>query len=327
MVAITTAGHNRNGICFEQRNHVIDILNHGTTFDDRYFGYIATTDKGDDWTKPRSWRKANPLLGTAKSLDYMEDQCQQASQMPSKLNAFLNKQLDQWTQVQERWLDVDKWAALKSEKDLREFEGRKCVAGVDLSSVSDLTAVVYLFEDEGSYFAFPQFFLPEDTIHVRKSAVPYDLWSDQGFLTATPGNVVDYNFVREHLSEMQSKFDIEEVAVDPHNATQFSNDLNDDGFNVVLVAQNYTNLSAPTKELERLYLAGDLTHSGCPVLQWCLGNVVLRMGPSGNVLPDKAKSTEKIDGAAALITALARYLVRETPTPSVYESRGPRVIR
>lgn len=325
--AITTAGYNREGICFELRNHGISTLTVSPKFDDTFFCYIATIDKGDDWRDRKVWKKANPLLGTAKSVAYMADQCKKAQQMPGKENAFKNKQLDIWTMVAERWLDVDEWAKLKKRRTLEDLRGRKCIAGVDLASVSDLTAVVYLFEEGEGFFAWPVFFLPEETIEIRKSRVNYQSWVDQGFIETTNGAAVDQDAIRHHLNLMSEVFQIEEVAIDPWNSAGLSPKLIEDGFDVINIRQGFVSLSAPTKELEKLVVKKLIHHNGNPVLQWNIGNVVTDKDPAGNIKPNKAKSREKIDGVAALINALARYLVREKPKESIYEKRGVRFIR
>lgn len=326
IAGITTAGYNQTGICYELRGHVINTLKSEKDYDDATFGYIATIDEGDDWKDSKVWKKANPLLGTAKKTDYMRKQVKLATQMPGKENAVKNKQFNIWTKVADKWLDPDVWGKLPKVKNLDELKGRHCIASGDLSAISDLTAINYLFAGDEGYSVWPTFFLPEEKIAQRGRA-PYEKWENEGWLFPTPGNVVDYDFILENIRMMNEIFEIDEVALDPHNATQFSNNLSDEGFDVVLVPQNYSNLSAPSKELERLYLTKKIRHNGSPVLRWNIGNVVLRVGPTGNVLPDKNKSAEMIDGAAALITGLARYLAQEKPKESVYETRGLRVIR
>lgn len=324
--AITTAGFNKIGICFELRAHGISILKNGSKFDDSFFVYIATIDEGDSWKDPKAWRKANPMLGTAKSLEYMKDQCQKAVQMPGKENAFKNKQLDLWTTVEDKWLDVEQWAKLGTKKTLEDLRGKKCVAGVDLSSTTDLTAVVYVFEEADGFFLWPVFFLPEDTVEIRKSRAPYQLWADQGWIETTNGGAVDQEAIRQNLLAMNDLFDIEEIALDPWNSAGLSPKLIEDGFDVVNIRQGFVSLSAPTKELEKLIVKKQIHHNGDPVLQWNIGNVVTDEDPAGNIKPNKAKSSEKIDGVAATINALARYLVREKPKQSVYERRALRVI-
>jgi phage terminase large subunit-like protein len=264
--AITTAGFNKIGICFELRNHGLAILKNGSKFDDTFFIYIATIDAGDDWRDPKSWRKSNPMLGTAKSLEYMKDQCQKAQLMPGKENSFKNKQLDEWTTVADRWLDVERWEKLKDDRTLEDLRGLKCIAGMDLASTVDLTAIVYLFQESDGFFVWPVFFLPEETVEARKSRAPYQLWTDQGWIETTPGGAVDQEAMREHLLHMNNIVDIEEIALEPWNSAGLSPKLIDDGFEVVNIRQGFVSLSAPTKELEKLVVKKEIKHNGNPVI-------------------------------------------------------------
>lgn len=327
MVGITTAGNNQTGICYEQRQHVINMLQNGSQYDDRYFGYIATVDQGDDWTKPRTWKKANPMYGIVKKEEDFRAEVDLAKKIPSQEIEFKNTQLDIWTQVADRWLDIDKWKELVDERTVEDLKGKKCIAGVDLSSTTDLTAIAYVFPEEDDYYVWPVFFLPADTIEGRKNRVPYPTWREQGWLTTTLGGAVDQEALRWSLNEMNDIFDIEEVAIDPWNSGGLTPKLIDDGYEVLNIRQGYGSLSGPSKELEKLIVKEQIRHNGNPVLQWNVGNAVIDMDAAGNIKPNKDKSADKIDGVAAILNALARYLVREKPKESVYKRRGLRLIR
>jgi phage terminase large subunit-like protein len=154
----------------------------------------------------------------------------------------------------------------------------------------------------------PFFWIPEDNMHerVRRDRVPYDAWARQGFVEATPGNVIDYAFIRHKLNELADTYYIREVAFDRWGATKISTDLIDDGFEMVQFGQGFASMNSPTKELLKLVLEERLHHGNNPVLRWMCDNLVVKMDPAGNVKPDKEKSTEKIDGMVALIMALDR---------------------
>src|SRR5678816_2702772 len=190
----------------------------------------------------------------------------------------------------------------------RALKGRRCYVGMDLASTKDLTALVAVFpDDDGGFDVLAAFFCPAEQIKERstKDKVPYDLWSKQGHLTATPGNVVDYEAVRQTLKDWAAEFQVREIAFDPWNATDLVTRLQEqDGFLCVPMRQGFNSLSAPTKSLERLVLSKALRHDGHPVLRWCIGNVVVEMDAAGNLKPSKAKSSERIDGAVALVMAL-----------------------
>ena len=191
------------------------------------------------------------------------------------------------------------------------LKGRRCYVGLDLSSTKDLTAQVGVFpDDEGPGFdVLADFFVPHDNIleRVTRDRVPYDQWVRDGFLHATPGNRVEYEYVRRELNAWALEFDVREIAFDPWNATDLVTRLSEqDGFTCVPIRQGYRSLSAPTKALETAILARRLRHDGHPVLRWCIGNAAAEQDATGNIKLSKRVSTERIDGASALVNAMDR---------------------
>jgi len=188
------------------------------------------------------------------------------------------------------------------------LKGRRCYVGMDLSSTQDLTALVAVFPDDDGFDVLAQFFVPKERIHDRslRDRVPYEQWSIDGHLTATPGNVVDYEYIRQALNEWAAEFDVREVAFDPWNATDLVTRLQGDGFTCVPIRQGFTSLSAPTKALEKAILGRTLRHNGDPVLRWCVSNVSVETDAAGNLKPSKKASTERIDGVIGLVMAIDR---------------------
>jgi phage terminase large subunit-like protein len=188
------------------------------------------------------------------------------------------------------------------------LKGRRCYVGLDLSSTKDLTALVGVFpEDDGAFDVLAQFFVPTESIRERsrRDRVPYDQWVKDGYLTATAGNTVDYERVRTELNAWADEFDLREVAYDPWNATDLISRLEkQDGMTCVPMRQGFASLSAPTKSLEKAILSKKLRHDGHPVLRWCMGNVAVESDAAGNLKLSKKVSTERIDGAAALVMAV-----------------------
>lgn len=325
LYAITTAGFNRYGICYEQRTYTTKILD-GILDDDSYFGIIYTIDKDvDDWRTPAAWRKANPNYGVSVLEDDISRLALKAAEMPSATNNFLTKRLNVWTSQQTLWMSADKWALCGGTVPLRELRGAPCYLGLDLSSTTDITAVVAAFPLEGDMVVLhPRFYLPEGAVdeRVRRDKVPYRVWADQGLITLTPGDVIDYRFIRADINAFADTHEVREIAFDRWGATGFATDLQDDGFEVVPFGQGYGSMSPPTKEMERLVLSKKVMHGDNPVLTWMVSNVAIMTDPAGNIKPAKDKSTEKIDGVVAGIMALGRIMVHRTAGPSVYESRG-----
>ena len=190
--------------------------------------------------------------------------------------------------------------------DLALLEGRDCYGGLDLSSTGDITALVLMFPprmENEKYIMLPFFWVPKDTIplRVRRASVPYDVWYRQGFLQATEGNVIDYNFIQAFIKKLYEKYHILEIAVDRWNATQLIQNLTDDGFTMIPFGQGFKDMSPPTKEFYKLLMEGKIIHGGNPVMRWMSGNVVVDRDAAENIKPTKAKSPEKIDGIVAAI--------------------------
>jgi phage terminase large subunit-like protein len=188
------------------------------------------------------------------------------------------------------------------------LKGRPCYVGLDLASTTDLTALVGVLPDgAGNFDVVPEFFVPADRIadRARRDRVPYDEWARRGLLVATPGNIIDYEYIRVTLHRWAADFDIKTIGFDPWNATDLITRLQEqDGFTCVEVRQGFASLSAPSKALEAAILSKRLRHNGHPVLRWCIGNVALEMDAAGNIKPSKKASTERIDGVIALVVAI-----------------------
>ena len=171
----------------------------------------------------------------------------------------------------------------------------------------------------------PWFWIPEESLEQRvmRDHVPYDVWERKGFLKTTEGNVVHYGFIESFIEDLGEKYNIREIAYDRWGAVQMSQNLEGMGFTVVPFGQGFKDMSPPTKELMKLVLEKRVVHGGHPVLRWMMDNVFIRKDPAGNIKPDKEKSTEKIDGAVAMIMALDRAIRNGSGTgESVYDTRG-----
>lgn len=204
----------------------------------------------------------------------------------------------------------------------RALKGRPCYVGLDLSSTKDLTAIAAVFPDESGFDVLAHFFVPHDTMRERstRDRVPYQQWAHDGYLTATPGNVVDYEAVRQQLQDWAAEFEIREIAYDPWNATDLVTRLQEqDGFTCVPMRQGFASLSAPTKSLEKAILGKTLRHDGHPVLRWNISNIAVESDAAGNIKLSKKVSTERIDGATALAMAVDRMdRTQSIPPPSYH---------
>ncbi len=324
---ITTAGNDTNSICYELHQKAVDIIE-GRKVDPTFYPVIYGAEPEDDWTDPKVWRKANPSLDITIGIDKVQAACDSAKQNPGEENAFRQLRLNQWVKQAVRWMPMDKWDACVSHIDEEDLEGRVCYGGLDLSSTTDLTSFVLVFppqDEDDKYIILPYFWVPEETLdlRVRRDHVPYDLWEREGHLMTTEGNVVHYGYIEKFIEKLGERFNIREIAFDRWGAVQMVQNLEGMGFTVVPMGQGFASMSPPTKELMKLTLEKKLAHSGHPVLRWNMDNIFIRTDPAGNIKADKAKSTEKIDGAIATIMALDRAIRCGNDTSeSVYDTRG-----
>ncbi|HUT25855.1 MAG TPA: terminase TerL endonuclease subunit, partial [Sumerlaeia bacterium] len=278
------------------------------------------------------WAKANPNLGVSLKKESLATACAQAIETPSAQNTFRRLHLNQWTQQSARWIDLRAWDACPPEPvDLAALRGLPCWGGLDLSTTIDLTAFVLCWPlEDGTFALHPEFWIPEENMRERerRDRVPYSTWVRQGFVRATPGDVVDYEYVRARVSELAKEMNLREIAYDPWNATHLCQALQDkDGLHLIEHRQGYVSMSPPSKELERLVIQGRIRHGGNPVLRWNVDCAEVTSDPSQNikpVKPDRSKSGKRIDGLVASIMALGQALNVERR--GVYEGKELLVI-
>ena len=324
---ISTAGDNIHSIGYELFQKARDLLA-GRKTDPTIYPVVYAADPGDDWTDPEVWKKANPSLGYTFTIDKLAEACESAKQNPSEENVFKTLRLNMWVHQAVRWMPMSKWdVCAEPAFNPDDLRGRPCYAGLDLSSTQDLTALVLVFppvNTDEPYKVLPFAWIPEETItqRSRRDHVNYDLWKRQGYILATEGNVVDYDNILQQVLELRELYDIREIAYDRWNAQMLIQHLTDEGMTVVPFGQGYISMSPPTKELMRLVLEGKIAHNGHPVLRWCMDNVVVQTDAAGNIKISKAKATEKVDLAVALVMALDRATRNEQASRSVYEDRG-----
>lgn len=347
---ITTAGQRTHGICWELRELAIQILRREIAIEDgdSIFAYIATIDKGDNWDDPDTWRKANPGFGKSVKINDLQDLAAKARHLPRALAAFKRLRLNIWTSEIDAWLPAEKWVLGGGPINEAELEGRSCFVGVDLSSNTDVTAAAFVFpprafdpdevekvismfdpNENGELADFDpdelpnlndwhvlwRYYLPAENLAEKAEAdqADYVTWAAQGHLCATPGNVVDYDYIVWDIEQMNRRFRVREVAVDRWGATHMMTMLGKRGFEVVPFGQGFASMSSPSKYLEGLVYSGKLKHGDHPVSAWMAGNVVPKEDDARNIKPIKGKSRGRIDGIVAMIMGIGRAIAPRDP--------------
>jgi phage terminase large subunit-like protein len=331
MMIITTAGFELQHPCYSvEYQYVSKILDPDNPIEnDEYFVMINELDKDDDIKDERNWVKANPILCSyEEGIAYLRGELKAALDVPEKMRNFLTKNMNVWVNMRDGgYMDLSKWAACGQNVDLSVLEGLECTVGVDLSAKVDLTSVSFEFKTkDNKYIILSHSFIPEDTLwqKTKTDNVPYDLWVKQGWITTTPGAVVDYSFIKSYIKNFAEKHKvrIKEICADPWNATQFMQDMENEGYTVVEIRQGIATLSGPTKDFREQVYSGNVIHNNNPVLTWAISNAVTRQDANENIMLDKSKSTNRIDPIAAVLNAHTRAMLLEENKPSVYEGRG-----
>tara|TARA_Y100000004_G_scaffold121532_1_gene136622 strand:- start:4755 stop:6443 length:1689 start_codon:yes stop_codon:yes gene_type:complete len=333
MVSITTAGHDREGICYQEREHLVRILENQIKADEK-FGIIYTVDQEfhNDWNLKKVWSMANPNLGIGKEFEYMDNQANKVSQVPTKLNTFLNKQLNIWTDVEQAWIQIDSWNTCEQGFTEDDLLGKLCYGGMDLARVNDLSACAYFFpKQEGlsTNVIMVDFFIPEHDLKGRedRDRVPYKLWAEKFNLTLTNGKTTDWDFIKHSILKRNEQFKIDSFGYDRHFAGELVSALHKENFETTPFGMGYLSMAAPTAEFERQIIGNEIAHNGCPILRWNVSNVVVSQDPAGNLKPDKMKSIERIDGVTASLIALGMFLkLMPEKKQNPYRERGMRVL-
>ena len=326
---ITTASADEHSIATEVFRYAENVRA-GVIPDPTFLSVVySAPEDADPWSEA-TWRACNPALRSGfRSLDEIRTAALQAKAVPAREASFRQLYLNTWgLAAAARWLPLQAWdACQRADVGAGATLGRRAFLGLDLSTTTDLTALVILLPAaDGSYDIKAEFWCPADHIaeRSRRDRVPYELWAQQGYLTATPGNTVDYSYIEARLHTLMAEYDVVEVAVDPWNARGLTTKLQQDGLPVLEVAQTMANLTSASKALEQMVLAQKIRHDGHPILRWCVSNALADTDSNGNLKPSKKRSHERIDGVSALVTGLSRALV--VKQGSVYDTRGALVL-
>jgi phage terminase large subunit-like protein len=308
VISISTAGYDRSpSALWWQLWQYAEKVQADPAHDPTFFGKIYKAD--DDpatWFDEAQWFKANPSLGHTISLESFRADAVQARQNPAALNQWARYRINVPTEADSRWFSPEVWAACGS--PVRELDGRPCYMGLDLASNRDFTAAVAWYADaDKSWDIDCLFWFPADAVaeRERRDRIPLSQWIREGWVRTTPGVRLDHDAVAADILDYSKKHEVRQVCADPWNLGAIASRLQSGGLDVVEIRQSVGYLSAPSKLFESLVHEKRIRHGGNPVLSWMASNVQLLIDPSGNIKPDKGRSTEKIDGIVAAICGLA----------------------
>lgn len=316
LIAITTAGFDKTRVCYDKRDYLVKVLENRVE-DDSIFGCIWTIDADDDWTDPRSWIKANPNYGVSVYENYIGNLGRQAISQPSSKNNFLTKHLNVWVSSSTAWLDMIAFNkcvdySIKEE----DFEEEKCYLSLDLATKSDVCSICRLYyrdiDGRRHYYVFFDYYLPENVVNKDER---YSNWYDQGLMKTSDEDEINISDVQDDIQNLCSRLNVKSIQVDPWNAKQLSQNLRNNGLNVIEVSQSRKNLNEPMKEFEAAVMSGRLHFNGDPILNWMAGNVMASYDDKGNIYPVKERKENKIDGVIALLMSIHSTLEAE-PEPT-----------
>ena len=313
---ITTADDGQTTSVYAQRRDLIEKIAKNVFKAPAMYGVVFAADDDDDPWDEKTWAKANPLYPITPNPASLRKEADKAKVNNAAKSSFLRLHLGIRSKLDAAYFNLDAWDANAGEDtsvyDSPALRGREAIGGLDLASVSDLTALTWLFPAPGgAYDVRTRFWVPEAAIARLDVATANSAssWVEAGWLALTPGDVTDYGYIKNHILADMERFDVRSIGFDRWNSTQLVIELMEAGAPMERVSQSVQSLSAPLKELDRLVRVGArgkpmLRHGGNPVLRWNADNLRPYIDANGNVKPDKKRSLDKIDGISALTNAM-----------------------
>ncbi|TKX29127.1 terminase large subunit [Campylobacter aviculae] len=323
-IVISTAGYNQNGEMKKQYDYCKKVQS-GIINDPSTYAKIYEPDKNDDWQDEKTWIKVNPALGYGVKIEKLREYFEKAKNNAEDEVSFKTKHLNIWTSNAGAFVKDDDFIKC----NLGELDLSKDVyLGIDLSATTDLTALAMICEVNKILHIDFKFYAPELSARERsrRDKVPYLEWAKQGFLTLTPGNSVDYDYLIEDIIALNKALKIKMIGYDPWNSHEVAKKLGEENLECVQIRQGFATISEPLKEYQIRVLKQTLNHNANPILRWCNSNLVVDKDARENIKPDKKRSSERIDAISALVTAIATKNSIEKPKINVYETRGIRFL-
>jgi phage terminase large subunit-like protein len=324
IVEITNAGYDRHSVCWQHHDYSTKVLE-GVIENDSWFAYVCALDKGDEWTDEAVWPKVNPNLGVSITERYLREQVAEAQGMPAEQDLVKRLNFCIWTERSAGMFDMERWDAGEAAPQI--VKGSRVWLGLDIATTIDIAALAIIApgramvkqETEPGLIEdvevdvldiLMRYWCPADAIarRSRRDHVPYDVWAREGELIATPGDEIAQDFIRREVAQLGEFYDVVDIGLDPWNSTYLRQRLEEEGATFTIVRQGFATLTEPTKRLMAFVGGGRTRHGTDPVLRWMASNAVAEVDAAGNVKLSKEASSEKVDGIAAIISAIAAWL-------------------
>jgi phage terminase large subunit-like protein len=311
----TTAGTVREGIYdikYDEAEQVINGYGDPNGYkNERLLPIIYELDSRKEWQDEECWYKANPGLGTIKSLDQLRTKVNKAKHNPLLVKNLLCKDFNIRETVSEAWLTFEQLNN-PATFDLKQLKPRYGIGGADLSITTDLTnaTVIFKIPNDEMIYVLQMYFLPEDLLESRErdDKIPYSTWRDMGLLRTVPGNKVHHTHVTDWFLEVQNELDIYifKTGYDSWSATYWVEEMKSNFGKESMdpVIQGKKTLSGPMYALGADLESKKINYNNHPILKWCLSNVAIEVDKNLNIQPCKINNQRRrIDGFAGLLNA------------------------
>jgi len=307
LLETSTMGTVRENV-FDNEYEYGSLVIENPTYDETVLAIIYELDSADEWKNEIAWYKANPGLGTIKSVKDLRDKVNRAKNNPAELINLLCKDFNVRQNDTQSWLTFDE---LNNTKKYKEFKDCYCIGGCDLSSTTDLTCATLLGWHNGEIKVKQMYFLPSYNLQykINDDKYPYDKWIEQGLLRLSDGAKIDYHDVTQWFIEQVQEYELRPlwVGYDPWNTQYWADEMKSCGFNMVEVRQGPKTESAPLKQMKADLIDKKINYNNHPILKWCLSNAVVKVDDNENIMLVKRKSRQRIDGAMSLMDAYVIY--------------------
>ena len=321
MAYLTTAAAEGDNPCNEELR-IAEQVRDGIIVNPSYFPVIFAATAADDIGSEETWRKVNPSIGYATKIENIKKEFNEIQGSIERLASFKRYVLNMPTRATQAWVDLNYWDACSGSIDIETLNGKRCFAGIDLSSTNDITAIALYFPDSCAVLC--KFFVPKET---ARNKLEYDYWQSKGIITIAGGECIDDNEIADELLRLSRQYDVIQWAYDPHGMAHMAKRLTEQGLDMQAFRQGILSMNEPTKATEKMILQGKLIHFGNPVLRWMITNARTVQDNNGcvRIAKEYKSSARKVDGVVAMIMAIGQSMKFEIENESkfsIYEERG-----